>query len=153
MPIEFQEFQAPRYQDNRHMKVVRLSALRAGHLYPLKLFLILISVGGWVKPGATVRPEGLRQWKIPVTPSGPSRKIKIIKITAAPLNKKWFSTLPFFLCTKNHNRGNSWLATNQLASQKRLCCMELVWGDQKCRFIHYSRIFGPNRQKIKKEYG
>jgi hypothetical protein len=27
-PIEFQAVEAPRFQDNRHMKVVRLSALR-----------------------------------------------------------------------------------------------------------------------------
>jgi len=30
----FQEAEAPRFQDNRHMKVVRLSALRTGRLYP-----------------------------------------------------------------------------------------------------------------------
>jgi hypothetical protein len=30
----FQEVEAPRFQDNRHMKVVRLSALRTGQLYP-----------------------------------------------------------------------------------------------------------------------
>ena len=30
----FQEFEVPRFQDNRHMKVVKLSALRTGHLYP-----------------------------------------------------------------------------------------------------------------------
>jgi len=30
----FQEVEAPRLQDNRHTKVVRLSALRTGHLYP-----------------------------------------------------------------------------------------------------------------------
>ena len=33
-PIGFQEFEAPRFLDNRHMKVVRLSALRIGRLYP-----------------------------------------------------------------------------------------------------------------------
>jgi hypothetical protein len=33
-PIGFQEVEAPRFQDDRHMKVVRLSALRTGHLYP-----------------------------------------------------------------------------------------------------------------------
>jgi hypothetical protein len=30
----FQEAEAPRFQDSRHMKVVRLSALRTGRLYP-----------------------------------------------------------------------------------------------------------------------
>jgi hypothetical protein len=33
-PWEFQEFQAPKFHDNRHMKVLRLSALRTGRPYP-----------------------------------------------------------------------------------------------------------------------
>ena len=33
-PIALQEVEAPRFQDNRQMKVVRLSALRTGRLYP-----------------------------------------------------------------------------------------------------------------------
>jgi hypothetical protein len=35
-PWGFQEVEAPRFQDNRHMKVVRLLALRTGSLYPQK---------------------------------------------------------------------------------------------------------------------
>jgi hypothetical protein len=50
---EFQEDEAPRIQDNRHMKVVRLSALRTSRLY----LLILLSF----RARALVRPEELCQ--------------------------------------------------------------------------------------------
>jgi hypothetical protein len=33
-PIGFQEFEAPRFQGSRHMKVERLPAVRTGRLYP-----------------------------------------------------------------------------------------------------------------------
>jgi hypothetical protein len=42
---------------------VRLSALGAGRLLPPRIFLVLISVGGWVDPRAIVRLKGIGQLK------------------------------------------------------------------------------------------
>jgi hypothetical protein len=52
------------------MKLERLSYLSISRLYPQELFVVLISVRGWVKPRDTVRQEGLCQRIISMTPLG-----------------------------------------------------------------------------------
>jgi hypothetical protein len=69
-PISFPEVEGPRYQDNRHMNVVRLLALLTGRLFPQELFLELISVRGWVNLSSIVLTEELFQKIIPMTPLG-----------------------------------------------------------------------------------
>jgi len=40
--IPVKDLKVPRFQDNQHMKVVRVSALRTGHLYPTPWYSFLL---------------------------------------------------------------------------------------------------------------
>jgi len=51
-------------------QISRQLAHGCGRLYPQVIFLVCISVRGWVDPRTIVQPGGLYQWKIPMTPSG-----------------------------------------------------------------------------------
>jgi hypothetical protein len=42
--LRFQKDEAPRFQDTRHMKAVRLSALSTSRLYTKEICLVLISI-------------------------------------------------------------------------------------------------------------
>ena len=43
-PYGFQEVEDPRFEDNQHMKMLRLSVVCTGYLYPQEIFQVLISV-------------------------------------------------------------------------------------------------------------
>jgi len=43
-PEGYRRLRLPRFQDNMHIRAVRLSDIHAGRLYPQEIFLVLIFV-------------------------------------------------------------------------------------------------------------
>jgi hypothetical protein len=67
--LGFQESEALSFQENRHMKVIWLSALRTGRLYSPENIPGTHFISGSVDPRTTLQPEELCQWQIPTIPS------------------------------------------------------------------------------------
>ena len=66
-------------------------------LTPQEMSPVLISVRGWVDPRATVRPEGLCQWKIPMTSSGIEPATFQLRLIASVLYKRSHTFTSHFL--------------------------------------------------------
>jgi hypothetical protein len=84
-PWGFQEVEAPRFQYNQHMKVVKFVSTYAPAVFTSQeIFLVFISVRDWINPRAIAEPEGLRQSKIPMTPLRGNELANFRSQTTAP---------------------------------------------------------------------
>jgi hypothetical protein len=69
-PWGFRRLRLPEFLDNRHLRVVGLSALRTGRLYPQEIFLVLISVKRLSRPQGHTSARGIKSLKNSSDPIG-----------------------------------------------------------------------------------
>jgi hypothetical protein len=93
-----------------------------GAFTPQEIFLVLISVRGRIDSSATVRPEGLFQWRIAMTPSGiTTRDIPACGAVPQP-------TAPPAACPQVKNWSTIYIVSSHLA-QNTVFPLERQFGD------------------------
>jgi hypothetical protein len=123
-PWGFQEDEALRFQESRHMEVVGLSALRTGCLYLQEIFLVLTFVRGWVDLRAIVQLERLCQWQI----GNRTHDLPTCSMVPQPTAPQHAPKNLIIIVDKNLNPG--WL--NQLQRQKlhAIILSQYIWSCQ-----------------------
>ena len=133
------------------MKVVRLSARCTGRLYPPRRYSwYSCLLRGWVDTRAIVQPQGLSQWKIPMTPSG--IEPVTFRLVAQCLNQlrhlhthSYNSTgINFFLKSTPVLTQYVKIISTPLPDLKQLCknllcaklhCVQVYWSTSFCGYI------------------
>ena len=128
-PRGFQEVSASRFHDIRHVKVVRLSASRTGHLYPQECSWYSFSLGaespqGHGKVGRNmslkkpVTPPGIDPGTVRLVAQRPNHYVKGELYLIFSLLYPFYSSLAFLKLKAHYVQ----CRTSFLFRQRKLCC-------------------------------